>query len=100
MIGIGRPPKPSPGHRVVNVLARNNDGVIWTRAVCACGYFTPWMFGEANARALVEQPHATITSGRACPDCGHRHTSPRFGSICVGCPCLSVPAFVNPRLTG
>jgi hypothetical protein len=90
---IGRPPKPSPGHRVVNVLQRNNDGVYWTRAVCACGYFTPWTFGERNARSMVEQPHAVITAGgRPCPDCGHVHTSPRFGSICIGCPCLSVPA--------
>lgn len=32
----------------------------------------------------------------ACPDCGHVHASPAFGSICVGCPCLSVPAIVGP----
>jgi len=59
--GIGRPPKPSPGHRVANVLRRNTDGVIWTRAVCACGYFTPWIFGEDNARAMIAGPHAVIT---------------------------------------
>jgi hypothetical protein len=32
-----------------------------------------------------------------CPDCGHVHASPAFGSICVGCPCLSVPGFVGRR---
>jgi hypothetical protein len=55
---IGRPPNPSPGHRVANVLQRNTDGVIWTRAVCACGYVTPWMFGERNARARIAEGHA------------------------------------------
>ena len=40
-------------HRVVEVLRRNTDGVIWSRAVCACGYFTPWMFGERNARGTA-----------------------------------------------
>jgi hypothetical protein len=59
----GRPPNPSPGHRVAGVLARNVDGVIWTRAVCACGYVTPWIFGERNARDMVAAPHATISTG-------------------------------------
>jgi hypothetical protein len=27
-----------------------------------------------------------------CPDCGHRHAGLDLGQICVGCPCLSVPA--------
>lgn len=44
-------------HRVVEVLRRNDAGVIWTRAVCACGYVTPWMFGERNARDLVAKYH-------------------------------------------
>jgi hypothetical protein len=45
---------------VVDVLVRNSDGVIWTRAVCACGYVTPWTFGERNARSMVDAPHAVI----------------------------------------
>jgi hypothetical protein len=40
-------------HRVVEVIRRNTDGVIWTRALCSCGYFTPWMFGERNARTAA-----------------------------------------------
>lgn len=44
-------------HRVVEVLRPNNNGVIWTRAVCACGYTTPWMFGERNARDQVAKHH-------------------------------------------
>jgi hypothetical protein len=31
-----------------------------------------------------------------CPDCGHRHAGVELGQICVGCPCLSVPAIVGP----
>ena len=30
-----------------------------------------------------------------CPDCGHRHAGVALGQICVGCPCLSVPAIVG-----
>jgi hypothetical protein len=30
-----------------------------------------------------------------CPDCGHRHTGPELGQICIGCPCLSVPAMLG-----
>jgi hypothetical protein len=32
-----------------------------------------------------------------CPDCGHPHESPALGSICIGCPCLSVPAITRRR---
>jgi hypothetical protein len=32
-----------------------------------------------------------------CPDCGHVHTGLDLGQICVGCPCLSVPAVVGRR---
>jgi hypothetical protein len=80
-------------HRVVEILRRNSDGVIWTRAICACGFFTPWTFGERNARDMVAGAHAVI--GRPCPDCGHVHAGVDLGQICVGCPCLSVPAIVN-----
>ena len=31
-----------------------------------------------------------------CPDCGHQHTGVELGQICVGCPCLSVPAILGP----
>jgi hypothetical protein len=40
-------------HLVARVVRRNSDGVIWTRAVCSCGFVTGWMFGERNARGLV-----------------------------------------------
>jgi len=50
-------------HQVVRVLRRRTGdvpAVYWTRAVCACGYATPWMFGEHNARMMVAEPHAVI----------------------------------------
>lgn len=32
----------------------------------------------------------------SCPDCGHQHTGVELGQICIGCPCLSVPAILGP----
>jgi peptide deformylase len=31
-----------------------------------------------------------------CPDCGHQHAGVELAQICVGCPCLSVPAILGP----
>lgn len=40
--------------------------------------------GSVDITAMVEELH--------CPDCGHVHAGVELGQICIGCPCLSVPA--------
>jgi hypothetical protein len=38
---------------------------------------------------------SACAAGPVCPDCGHKHTGVELGQICIGCPCLSVPAMLG-----
>lgn len=51
----------------------------------------PTAFLDALVMAR-EEPGITVPtwldrSGSDCLECGHRHTGPALGGICVGCPC-------------
>ena len=55
-------------------------------------YFCRGCGWQESLTVTVPAPAAAL-----CPDCGHQHSTPAFGSICVGCDCQSVPAIVGPR---
>lgn len=41
----------------------------------------------AAVRDLLTMPAPGVRPGVVCPECGHWHAGPVWGSICVGCPC-------------
>lgn len=39
---------------------------------------------------VIQLTDADMQEGR-CEACGHKHTGPAFGFICIGCPCTQTP---------